>query len=153
MEGISSHYLSHSRTGSTNPRGLRSTSHQTMCGTIGGRSHQRTSQSSQRKGQNKKGIGVLVTTPGRLLDHLQTTVALQTSTYPIANRRIQIAMKWLLEEVLNHRDSQFSHLAKNLASVSFAASWTDDFDATNPLPASDCIITLNYNCVRSAIFE
>jgi hypothetical protein len=77
-------------------------------------------------------------------------------TFPIATRRIQQAMKDLLEYVLNApsklpstshlggdpRETMppyvFQELKRHLTSVTFAAAWHD-------IPESDCIITLHYN--------
>ena len=78
--------------------------------------------------------------------HKGKPVPIGSSSFPIANKRIQLAMKGLIDQVLNNRIQNFSRISTNLASVTFAASWKDDFDDNNPLQsASDCIVTLNYD--------
>jgi 16S rRNA G966 N2-methylase RsmD len=75
-------------------------------------------------------------------------VAIGSPIFPVANRRIQVAMKDLMEKALNAGDesttaSTFPNFANSsLSSLTFAASW-NDFDGQHD--DQDCILTLNYN--------
>jgi len=58
------------------------------------------------------------------------------SYFPIATRRIQTAMKNLMEDILDH-SSEYPHIVTGLTSVTFSSSWHD-------IPDADCIVTLMY---------
>lgn len=79
--------------------------------------------------------------------HKQEPVALESFSFPVANRRIQSAMRELWERVLNAGDegcSRFPALVNtSLASITFAASWAP-CNGVDKL-SSDCIVTLNYD--------
>jgi len=57
--------------------------------------------------------------------------------FPIATRRVQAAMKGLLEILTASAKDAESVLVKGLTSVTFASAWQD-------VPTSDCIVTLLY---------
>ena len=69
--------------------------------------------------------------------HKGTPIRLGAPFFPIANRRIQYAMKSLMENVLNHSAYSNSAITRGLTSVTFASAWDD-------APTSDCILTLIY---------
>ena len=68
--------------------------------------------------------------------HQKQPVLIGADFFPIASSRIQIAMKAMLEKVLNATDD-FSYLKLHLTSATFSSAWHDR-------PESDCIITLHY---------
>jgi tRNA (uracil-5-)-methyltransferase len=67
-----------------------------------------------------------------------TPVILGSEVFPIATKRIQTAMKDLMEQVLNTSTDKFSAIKEHLTSATFASSWQD-------VPESDCIVTLHYD--------
>jgi tRNA (uracil-5-)-methyltransferase len=69
--------------------------------------------------------------------HQGNPVRLGTNEFPIATRRIQAAMKGLMEQVLNTECALYPTLKNHLTSATFASAWQDT-------PESDCIITLHY---------
>ena len=75
--------------------------------------------------------------------HQQKPIRVDNS-FPIATRRIQAAMKSLMEDVLNCNDenkrSSFEEFKRNLASITFSSAWRDEDDLS-----SDCIVTVNYD--------
>jgi tRNA/tmRNA/rRNA uracil-C5-methylase (TrmA/RlmC/RlmD family) len=71
--------------------------------------------------------------------HRKKPVLVGAPTFPIANRRIQSAMRAFLMHVNRHTDDgKYGMIKKNLTSISFASSWTDT-------PTSDCMVTLHYD--------
>jgi tRNA (uracil-5-)-methyltransferase len=69
--------------------------------------------------------------------HKGTPIRLGTSFFLIANRRIQAAMRGLMDDVLNHSSYAQSAISRGLTSLTFASSWND-------ASTSDCIVTLLY---------
>ncbi|KAL3894067.1 MAG: hypothetical protein SGARI_007859, partial [Bacillariaceae sp.] len=65
-------------------------------------------------------------------------ISIGSSTFPIANQRIQAAMKIFVEEILNGDAASFTHMRDGLSSCTFSSAWHD-------VPEADCILTLNYD--------
>lgn len=75
--------------------------------------------------------------------HKGTPIHLGTDEFPIATRRIQAAMKQLMEQVLNTArndaiEESFYDIQQDLTSCTFSSAWND-------VESSDCIITLYYD--------